>query len=162
MKIFSGAKNDNWRTPDRFFHTVDGLFQFQWDLACTEEDKKCQNGITPDTDFLSLTRWEHPGNAWMNPPFSKAKDFIQKAINLDIPTVVLYKANNLDTGTWQDVILPWADWIYVLRGRINFVSPEPRDEKNGNYFGCALIGLNLEKHLFLDALLEGRYVTIDK
>lgn len=161
MKVFSGTKNDNWRTPDGLFHTLDTVFNFQWDLACTKADCKCSHGITPEEDFLSLKAWHHSGNAWMNPPFSRAKDFFQKVIDLEVPTVAIYKASNMDTGTWQDVIFPWADWIYVMRGRVNFVNPSPRPDAptNGNYFGCALIGFNVEKSVFLDALVEGCYVT---
>jgi hypothetical protein len=71
------SDSDNWRTPEWLFKELDEEFHFELDLCATYENRKCgwhcENYLNTD-----LTE----GNvdcAFMNPPYSNPKPFIEKA-----------------------------------------------------------------------------------
>lgn len=48
--------NDNFQTPDNLFMQLHRIFNFQFDVACTRENCKCEYGIFHDEGMDALTR----------------------------------------------------------------------------------------------------------
>ncbi len=79
--------SDSWRTPQELFDELDKEFDFDIDLCAIEENTKlsayCINYLTNfvKAGELYLTLFEDyiPNTAFMNPPYSNPKPFIEKA-----------------------------------------------------------------------------------
>lgn len=157
--------SDCWQTPDALFEELNAEFHFNIDLCATKENSKC--GVAFCKDYLkdqmsdeggthsSLTLLVKLGDiktAFMNPPYSNPKPFIQKAWedSKHCKIVCLVKCD--PSTQW------WATfWQYVpnipegYRGpnpgcevrffpkRIKFVAPEGLDGSSGPTFPCALV-----------------------
>jgi phage N-6-adenine-methyltransferase len=85
--MFSKA-SDEWETPQAFFDVLNLEFHFDVDAAATESNSKCGEawfGLDDDAmcqDALLITHWGLPFNpfvVWLNPPYSKCREFIAKA-----------------------------------------------------------------------------------
>ena len=91
------SDSDSWRTPDALFNELNNEFHFDIDLCATKENSKCNVYCK---DYLSTLQvvsvndgygWELVGTlkefikdgdvktAFMNPPYSNPKPFIEKA-----------------------------------------------------------------------------------
>jgi hypothetical protein len=53
--------------------------------------------------------------------------------------VAIYRCDNLETGLWQKIIFPNADWIFFPKGRVNYEGLDG----SGSRFPSALIGIGL-------------------
>ena len=49
--MFSSAKDD-WETPQEFFDRYNGIYHFTLDAASTDQNAKCVNHFTKETDGL--------------------------------------------------------------------------------------------------------------
>ena len=87
--MFSKA-SDEWSTPDDFYQSLYMEFDFQWDAAASQENAKCggyryygpDHTVAQYRDALSITPWRTGPDRerfWLNPPYSKCKEFIAKA-----------------------------------------------------------------------------------
>jgi phage N-6-adenine-methyltransferase len=77
--MFSKA-TDEWSTPQDFFDALDSEFRFGLDAAASEDNAKCAAFFSREDD--ALTRSWYPGqgfSVWLNPPYSRCRDFIAKA-----------------------------------------------------------------------------------
>lgn len=107
--MFSKA-SDEWSTPQDFFDALDAEFHFKLDAAATKDTAKCQHYLGPDRDFAdardSLTwQWpRHSGAIWLNPPYSRCREFIAKAAahGLAGGTVVCLVPSRTDTRWWHE------------------------------------------------------------
>lgn len=71
--------SDEWRTPDWLFNQLNAEFNFDIDLCATKENKKC---LWWCEDYLNIPLCELNyiiSSAFMNPPYSNPKLFIEKA-----------------------------------------------------------------------------------
>jgi site-specific DNA-methyltransferase (adenine-specific) len=80
-----GRATDEWRTPRETFEALDAEFGFDLDVAATAENCWVENYLGPDrgrpdrTDALACD-WSLLGPVcWMNPPYSRCREFIAKA-----------------------------------------------------------------------------------
>jgi len=75
--MFSAAK-DEWATPPEVFKALDREFHFGLDAAAIAENAQCPRWLN---DALEVRwdeiAWGHP--IWLNPPYSKCRQFIAKA-----------------------------------------------------------------------------------
>ena len=133
--IYSGNKLDDWETPKELFEKLNSVFEFSFDLAASEKNKKTENYFDEKTDSLTQNWNEVMGTSWMNPLFSKAKKFFKKASESKNPIVAIYKSANLESQVWQDFIFPHAN-ILFLKGRVNF---EGKENATSPTFGSALL-----------------------
>ncbi len=76
--LFSN-KSDEWPTPQKVFDELNKEFSFSFDLACTDENKKCVKGFTREQNALIQDWHSIPGWLWLNPPYSECADFVKKA-----------------------------------------------------------------------------------
>lgn len=145
LGFYKGARKDNWQTPPGLWKRIDKLYRFTWDLAADWDNAKCENYLDAYTNSLGVDWGSLKGTHWLNPPFSKAKEFFEKAAFQQNPMVAIYKAANPETATWQEYIFKRADWVLFIAGRVNYVNAEGA-LLNGVPFGSALIGYRVKPH----------------
>jgi phage N-6-adenine-methyltransferase len=116
MKNRNLDHKDNWATPKAFYDKLNEEFGFDFD-PCPFNDGE----ITPDKDGL-LIEW---GNMnFVNPPYSrKLKEaFVKRAVEFKHKgkSSVMLLPVSTSTALFHDWILPNADDIRFVRGRISF------------------------------------------
>lgn len=139
--MFSKA-SDEWRTPQAFFEVLDAEFGFDLDVAATRDNCWVENYIGPDrtrpdrTDALEcswtwLSRSARPAICWMNPPYSRVREFMQKAHEEALKgcTVVCLVPSRTDTKWWHRYV--WNNYtnrtydnveVRFVKGRLKFGS----------------------------------------
>ena len=120
------SKNDEWYTPK---YIVEYFGKFDYDPATTKEKAEefdIVNYDTIDTDGLK-TDWTLYKRIWLNPPFTKKKEFLSKAVDtfnrVKNNIYIVLPVSYLTTKQFYEII-PSAK-IYLPNGRIAF-------EKEGN------------------------------
>ncbi len=139
MKANSGKGNnvsrDEWETPKWLFDILHKQYKFTADCCANSENAKVYHY---SDDFLSIK--ESDIISWMNPPFSIAWKMIEHFFKVIKRGVAIYRADNFETGIWQNVIFPNADWIFIPNRRINYEGLSGE----GSRFPSALIGIGVE------------------
>ena len=133
--LFSKA-SDAWGTPATVFRPLLARYRFTVDGAA-------------DAANHLLPRWYGPGGlredalhgswrgerVWCNPPYSRCREFLDKAveeaIRHDVTSVLLIPART-DTRYFQEcvwdektqAVYPWVRSLNFLRGRVKFVSAD--------------------------------------
>lgn len=138
--MFSKA-SDEWRTPQAFFEALDAEFGFDIDVAASAENCWHQNYFGPDRenpayrDALAVDWHRQRGGGlaapicWMNPPYSKCREFIAKAAEEARKgcTVVCLVPSRTDTRWWHSDV--WDQQrhqprsgveIRFVKGRLTF------------------------------------------
>jgi phage N-6-adenine-methyltransferase len=107
--LFSRA-SDEWSTPDDLYAALDDEFHFTLDAAATMENAKSPTFLDRDRDALK-ERWgliqSHRSTSpsvWMNPPYSKVRHFMAKAVEEAARgcTVVCLVPSRTDTKWWHE------------------------------------------------------------
>jgi phage N-6-adenine-methyltransferase len=131
--------SNEFQTPDWVFDPLHREFNFQYDLACREHNKKLEKGLCyPKVNSLDI-EWHKlsDGWLWLNPPYSPLKPWIQKAqrefllgakIVMLIPPILSTK--------YFSAVMP-AEIRYIT-GRINFIGSDGK-EMTGNSHDSALV-----------------------
>ena len=121
-KNFSKTSNDVWETPRQIFEFAKAYFQVfpELDVASTHENSLCDFHFTEREDGLKQTWFK---DVWMNPPYSKASKWIQKASEENkknnINIIALLNVTT-DTHAWHDHILGNKTEICFLDARVRF------------------------------------------
>lgn len=139
MDFFKGDRRDDWQTPPYVFDLIASHYTFAMDLAASSVNSKCRDFYCELEDSLRKN-WD-VGLCWLNPPFSKAKQFFTKAKGHKL--IAIYKAANLETVLWQDIILPHCDWVCFIKRRVNYLN-HMGVPSTGVTFGSALIGYGID------------------
>lgn len=145
---YKGPRLDNWGTPPELIEALKRTVGINFDLASNGTNAVCEECFEhPFADALYLA-WPTDRVCFLNPPFSQANEFFQKAhveVALSkVKLVALYKSNNMETDTWQNKILPFANAVLLLNRRTAFVPPKDyQGEEHGPGFSCAFIFYNL-------------------
>jgi phage N-6-adenine-methyltransferase len=120
------AGHDNWLTPPDLYALLHAEFGFDLDACASIGHEKCAHAITPDENAL-VTPWRGR-RVWCNPPYSLIAEFVYRAweqSQAQRSTVVLLIPAYTDPAYWYDCIVPHADEIRFLCGRVSFL-------ENGN------------------------------
>ena len=137
MKANNGKGNnssrDEWETPNLLFNILNKQYNFEFDCCALKRNRKC---YAYPNDFMESTVLPC---AWMNPPFSKAKEMFEHFFKVVKEGVAIYRFDNSETKIWQDVIFPNADWIFIPNKRISYEG----SKGNGARFPSALIGIGV-------------------
>lgn len=109
--MFSKA-SDEWRTPEDFFVALDAEFGFDCDIAASAENRWKESYVgldhhNPDRrDALAVAWWAIGRTFWMNPPYSKCRQFMAKAASesgkAGGSTVVCLVPSRTDTRWWHE------------------------------------------------------------
>lgn len=128
---------DNWRTPPELFRAVEKRLgiKFTTDLAADATNHLCEHWIGEEEDALK-TPWPRYEWSWCNPPYSRTKEFIVRAIEQWRPSALLVPAAT-DTRWWAEAFGA-ADVTLLLTGRVPFHSPETGKPVNGNTTGSTI------------------------
>lgn len=126
--------NDNWRTPPQVFNNLNKEFGFVADMACTNENKLCEIGLTELDDSLIVDwavfvdgeySWDGLNYVWCNPPYSNISPWIDKAVQAQkkgLGTVMLL---NQDTS---------VGWFYKALQYVSEIRFVTGDKKEGGGF----------------------------
>lgn len=120
MRGMTKKPSDEWGTPDEFFKALDAEFHFDLDPCATEENHKCDEYYTKETDGL-LQDWG--GRAvFCNPPYSEISKWVEKCYRegqKDNTVVVLLIPSRTDTKYFWNFIVHRAELRFV-KGRLRF------------------------------------------
>lgn len=127
------AGHDYWHTPPELFDVLHEEFRFTLDAACSTNNCLATVGIYDDSGEDALvTEWDdHEGAVWCNPPYSKMGEFVYRAwdqCQKHRQTVVLLIPAYTDPAYWWDCIVPFADEIRFLKGRVSFLEHGQKKE----------------------------------
>ena len=119
----ASSARDDWGTPRALFERLDMTRNFVLDAAASRENALCWRYISEEMDALT-TEWDVEAGrwVWLNPPYSKCKEFMQRAVEQQqrhkFNLMVLVPART-DTRWWHDYALK-ADVISFIVGRLTF------------------------------------------
>lgn len=108
--VMFSKKSDNWSTPQWVYDQLNEEFRFQIDCAALRENSKCDLYFGPDVlppynDALTndWTTGRPPFHCWLNPPYSRVREFIAKAAEEAQKgcTVVCLVPARTDTRWWH-------------------------------------------------------------
>jgi len=131
--MFSKA-TDEWATPQEFFDALHAEFDFQLDAAASADNAKCEMFMTQDInalaqDWFAAVDCCDTQAVWLNPPYSKCREFIAKAAAEARKgcTVVCLVPSRTDTRWWHDYVWDRATHrprpgveIRFVKGRLKF------------------------------------------
>lgn len=131
--MFSRA-TDEWATPQGTFDALHREFDFQLDAAASHENTKCEQFMSQEIDALrqdwfAAVDWFDTQAVWLNPPYSKCREFIAKAAEEARKgcTVVCLVPSRTDTRWWHDHVWDAAQHrprpgveVRFLKGRLKF------------------------------------------
>lgn len=105
----SGRGDQTWTTPVDAFNTFDTRFGFKLDACASKSNALCEKYFTEEDDALSQDWGTEP--VWINPPFAKAKKFVEKAAAEAAKgtLVVMLIPANMNSCYWHDFILGRID-----------------------------------------------------
>jgi len=126
MKNRNISHSDNWATPKSLYDELNSEFIFDFDPCPLNT-----GDITPEEDGL-LIEWGQSN--FINPPYSrKLKEaFVERAVEFKElgRLCVLLLPVSTSTKLFHDVILPNADDIRFLRGRVKFEGINTKGERS--------------------------------
>ena len=125
---------DSWQTSQELFDILNKQYNFVFDCCAVPENTKCNSF---SSNFLNIKKTE--SIAWINPPFSKAREMFEHFFKVIKTGVGIYRCDNIETKIWQEVIFKHADWIFVPNKRWAYEGHTGK----GSRFPSALIGIGV-------------------
>lgn len=166
-KGLMSSNSDEWGTPKSTFEYLNNIFHFDLDCCASELNHKCDNYYTLEDNALDKD-WN--GVVWCNPPYSKGLQikFIEKAIkevcndNSKCETVVMLIPARTDTKNFHDLIVPYANQIIFIKGRIEFLKVGGGKSESSPFPSMLVI---FSKHSYVNLHMPdkeyNRFTTID-
>lgn len=123
-KRFESVRQD-WETPKSFFDKVDAIYNFDFDLAADDKNRKCAQYFTKEDNALEQTWY---GTCWLNPPYhggSKlglqywVKKSYEESRKPGCKVVLLIPART-NVNWWRDYCMRARSVLFVI-GRPIFV-----------------------------------------
>ena len=134
--IISGKpnKNQNWRTPQDWFNSLDRIFHFTID-ACASPSNALLDRYWTAKDDSSRRSWAGE-RAFCNPPFSGGGEFLANASGADL-AVVVWPLNSLTAQRFHRSNPPTM--VFIPDQRIQFVPPRGLRSSSNTGGVCFLI-----------------------
>lgn len=136
--MFSKA-SDEWSTPQETYDALDREFGFDYDAAGSRENRKRLlyfglDHVDPGLRDALAVPWDEWGDTfWLNPPYSKCREFIGKAAAeaRNGCTVVCLVPSRTDTRWWHEHVWdaekhqprPGVE-VRFIKGRLKFGGAE--------------------------------------
>ena len=123
-----GNLRDLWRTPIWLFHAIEVYLgmKFQVDVACNKDNAILPDFIGVERDALKSS-WGSAGTiAFLNPPYSKIKPWIDAAAREQANgvTTVMLVPQSFDTQWYLDVKRNANQTVLLVGGRVAFMEPD--------------------------------------
>lgn len=116
-KVLFSSNKEDWETPQDLFNELNKEFNFTVDVACSEENYKCNRYYTEKENGLKQN-WDNE-IVWCNPPYGrKIGDWVKKASESKATVVMLLPART-DTKWFHEYIYNKAK-IRFIKGRLKF------------------------------------------
>lgn len=116
------SNRDDWETPQDLFDRCNAIWHFDLDVASSDKNAKCEHHFTKEDDALNMSWGGHV--SWCNPPYGRViSEFVRKAaLESRKPNTVIVGLipARTDTSWWWEWVVPYADEIQFLRGRVRF------------------------------------------
>jgi len=135
------------------FEKLHHYFQFTIDGAASKENALLPVYFTEETDGLKQL-WRKDDRLFVNPPYSKVKDWVKKAAESEAQSIFLV-ASRTDTRWWHESVVGGASWIIFYKGRLKFngmATPAP--------FPSAIVGYNCPPPVAPEILKLGHLVVL--
>lgn len=149
-------ERDLWETEQSFWDKLNKQYNFNFDCCAS-----IKNAKTPmfSCEFHKLDDLS-PYICWMNPPFSNSLKMFEHFFKVVKKGVAIYRCDNMETKVWQDIILKYADWVFIPKGRVSYTPFEVGNMRNGNgtRFPSALVGIGVE----IPRDIDGKVLFIKK
>lgn len=123
-QLLSSARGD-WETPMALFNALNAEFDFDLDFAASKKNAKCKRFITAEDDAFAC-EWKGK-RPFGNPPYGKGNAVgkwvelvARKAMEAGRQHVVALLASRTDTAWFHDYVMPLADEVRFIRGRLIF------------------------------------------
>jgi len=134
---------DLWQTPKEIFNKLDDEFQFDCDVAASDQNYLCEKYFT-DSELNGAFDNDWGRMNWCNPPYSNITPWVQEVIwwyqNRGKGTVMLVPA---DTSVkWFKLAYESCDEVRLISGRISFINLATQKPVNGNNKGSVLFVWN--------------------
>lgn len=128
--------NDTWQTPAALFAAFNKRFKFGIDLAADSSNAKCEAFVTAESDALSYKNWAGLMElfavdwAWLNPPYSNPRPFVETAIETQkAGKGVVMLLNNDPSIYWYRLALESCSEVWHFTS--NLEKPRTKGYKNG-------------------------------
>lgn len=131
---------DTWQTPQYIFNWLHSQFDFDIDLAASDDHHYCGMYFTKDYSALDADWWNNGQIGFCNPPYSKIDPWIDKAViesRRGFTTVMLIPMCNGEKRWWE--IYEEASEIIHIVGRIGFIHPITGEAVSGNSKGSCVV-----------------------
>ncbi len=133
---------DEWGTPVGLYVGMCKEFDVlpELDVCATATNTKCEKFYDKNIDGLNQ---EWSCDFFMNPPFSKAKIWIQKAFEehrkYNVNGLAVLAART-DTKAWHEYILGQTNVeVIFVQGRVKYLLPDNTESLNPSTFPTALV-----------------------
>lgn len=130
------SKKDEWYTPKE---VVDFFGPFDYDPATTDE-QAARLGIkdydTIETDGLK-SNWALYRKIWVNPPFTRKFEFLEKAVRSGSHVFFLLPIETLTTKRFNEICNGGGYIMWVPNGRIKF--EDGKNAPSSPAFGSVVI-----------------------
>lgn len=121
-KVHFSSGKDTWGTPDELFNKINAKYgPFRLDAAADINNAKAKFYLTEEENALRYD-WSCFGKVWLNPPYSKSNEFVEKAYRESLKgcRVVCLIPARTDTKRWHRYVMK-AKKVYFIEGRVKFV-----------------------------------------
>lgn len=126
IDVHFSSEDMTWATPQDFFDSLNGIYDFTLDPCCVPATAKCDTYFTPEDDGLEQSWTDH--RVFMNPPYGREiKHWVKKAkseYRNGAQCVVCLVPARVDTGWWNDAVSDMSADVYFIKGRLKFGDAE--------------------------------------
>lgn len=134
MNVHFSRQSDEWATPRKLYDILYSFYNFTLDAAASSANALCPKYYTIEDDGLTHS-WAGEHAVWCNPPYSQLLPWVEKCWREGRnTTVVMLIPARTDTIAWQTYILPHANEIHFIEGRLKF-----GESRNSAPFPSALV-----------------------
>lgn len=140
-KAVKVSENNSWGTPDEIFEYFDAIYNFKFDLAASEQNKKCSEFFSEKDNSLIQDWHRINGWLWLNPPYGRnLKLWIKKAHEEMEKGAMICMLIPASVGTlyWHEYIINRVNKIYFFKGRIQFITQDNK-KMAGAMYDSALV-----------------------
>ena len=116
--------NDFWQTPQYLFDYLNEIFNFEFDGAANDNNRKCEkfsnDSLNQDWNYKSI---------WLNPPYSRGNlpRFMEKAYKESLKGCSVVCLVPLDITGWVRNWVINKSEIWIPDERVCFMNPDTRE-----------------------------------